>query len=72
MTSPRGEESLGLWGAQIWPVHRPTRTYRPGRACLAEGCRTRLSIYNGSEYCWPHQPFRFPLPRGKRVVRQAA
>ena len=34
------------------------RTYGPGRVCgaRAEGCSTKLSIYNKGNYCWQHEP----------------
>ncbi len=33
---------------------RPLRTYRPGRTCMAEGCDTRLSLYNPKQRCSLH------------------
>jgi hypothetical protein len=29
-------------------------THSAKRMCASPGCPTRLSIYNGSEYCWLH------------------
>ncbi len=36
------------------------RTWPKDRVCAARGCGTRLSIYNGGDYCWVHTPVRFP------------
>jgi hypothetical protein len=36
------------------------------RSCLAQGCTTRLSIYNASQFCWLHEPVapkRFLSPK---------
>jgi len=34
---------------------QPPHTYPRGRFCLEEGCDTRLSIYNQSDYCSLHE-----------------
>ena len=68
----REETIFGLRAQWIPPLGRPNRTYRFGRVCAVGGCRTRLSIYNGSEYCWVHEPLRYPRVRGKKLVKQAA
>ena len=51
---------------------RPNRTYPAGRACDADGCDTRLSIYNGSTFCWQHAPPRICPPRSPRKKQDAA
>jgi len=45
-----------LRGVLARPLRRPSPTYPPGRVCVAEGCRTWLSIYNKWELCWLHEP----------------
>jgi hypothetical protein len=47
MLQPR--HPLELRGQRI--LLRPNRTYPAGRECAADGCDTRLSIYNGSRFC---------------------
>lgn len=37
------------------------------RVCSEPGCRTRLSVYNGSDRCWQHTESTFPNFRGKRL-----
>lgn len=32
------------------------QTYPAGRVCAQDGCGTRLSIYNGGEWCARHEP----------------
>ena len=49
-----------------------SRTYREGRVCFAEGCSTRLSIYNGSRLCWQHEPLRVYSMRVYKKRRRAA
>ncbi len=55
-----------LRGTRPRELPRPNRTYTPGRVCAAEGCETRLSMYNRASHCWAHAPMRFPLVRGER------
>ncbi len=65
-------EKVPVWRAYpVW-TGRPNRTYPAGRECDADGCDTRLSIYNGSTLCWQHEPARIRLPRGQRKKRYAA
>lgn len=59
-------------GARISELPRANRTYPRDRVCAAEGCTTRLSIYNRSEFCWQHEPVRTYVSRGKRRRREAA
>lgn len=59
----------GLRGMLVRPLTRPNQTYPPGRVCAAEGCQTRLSIYNHWGLCWQHEPrhaFVLRVPRTKR------
>jgi len=65
------QSMVGLRGEWVLPIRRPVPTYRPGRVCAAEECRTVLSIYNGSEHCWVHQAVRFPGVRGRRIPKAA-
>ena len=46
----------GLRGELVRRLPTLSRTYRKGRVCSAEGCGTRLSIYNASRLCWQHEP----------------
>ena len=52
MLQPR--HPLELRGQRIL-ASRPNRTYPAGRECAADGCDTRLSIYNGFRFCWQHE-----------------
>ncbi len=58
-------------GASIREVPKANRTYPTGRVCAAEGCSTKLSIYNRWQYCWQHEPVHEYVPRGKRKRRAA-
>jgi hypothetical protein len=59
-------------GAPVRPLPRPSRTWASGRVCDAEGCTTKLSIYNKSPYCWQHEPIKYHLVRGKRRSKKEA
>ena len=59
-------------GARTRELPKPNRTYGEGRVCAHEGCETRISVYNRSEFCWAHTPVRFPLTRGERRRKAAA
>jgi hypothetical protein len=59
-------------GAHVRQLPRRNRTYGSDRTCATEGCVTRLSIYNRSEFCWQHEPVRTFVARGKRKRREAA
>ena len=50
---------------------RPNRTHTAGRECAADGCDTRLSIYNGFRFCWQHERGTYPLAGGRKM-RNAA
>ena len=60
-----------LRGSRPRELPRPNRTYSSDRVCAAEGCVTRLSVYNRASYCWTHTPTRFPLARGERRRKAA-
>jgi hypothetical protein len=53
-------------GARVRQLNKPNRTYQQGRVCAADGCQTKLSIYNKWEFCWQHEPVHTYIPRGKR------
>ena len=53
-------------GARIRELPRANRTYPGGRVCAAEGCTTKLSIYNKWDFCWQHEPVHTYISRGKR------
>jgi hypothetical protein len=59
-------------GARVRELPRANRTYSGGRVCAAEGCETKLSIYNGWEFCWQHEPVHTFISRGKRKRNEAA
>ena len=59
-------------GERVHQLPRRNRTYEAGRTCGEQGCVTRLSIYNRSEFCWQHEPVRSFVARGKRKRREAA
>lgn len=66
------EESLTLRGAAVQALPRRNRTWAQGRTCSAEGCITKISIYNKSRYCWAHEPVRYYIARGRKKRREAA
>jgi hypothetical protein len=45
----------------------PSKTHGTDRVCEAEGCETRLSMYNAASHCWQHAEVTFPTFRGKRL-----
>jgi hypothetical protein len=57
-------------GARVREVPRANKTYPNGRECSADGCTTRLSIYNKWEFCWQHEPVHTFISRGKRRSRK--
>jgi hypothetical protein len=59
-------------GIRTQQVARANRTYPSGRVCVAPGCATKLSIYNGWQYCWQHEPVHNYVARGKRRSRKEA
>lgn len=59
-------------GARVRSLPRPNRSYGTGRVCAAEGCDTKLSVYNRWVFCWQHEPLHSYSPRGRRKKRQAA
>jgi hypothetical protein len=60
----------GYQGAHVRELPRANRTYPGGRVCAAEGCETKLSIYNKWEFCWQHEPVHTFIARGKRRSRK--
>jgi hypothetical protein len=59
-------------GGRISELPRANRSYPRNRVCAAEGCTTKLSIYNRSEFCWQHEPVHTYVSRGKRRRKEAA
>ena len=59
-------------GARVRALPRPNHTYGEGRVCGADGCSTKLSIYNKWKFCWQHEPVHAYIPRGKRRSRREA
>ena len=66
------DDTLTLRGASVRALPRPNRTWSAGRHCAAEGCTTKLSIYNKAKYCWAHEPVRYYIPRGRTKRPEAA
>jgi hypothetical protein len=64
-------DSQMIRGSRPKELPRPNRTYGDGRVCAEEGCDTRISVYNRSNYCWVHAPVRFPIVRGQRKRKAA-
>ncbi len=65
-------EDSAFRGARVRELPRANRTYPRNRVCAAEGCSTKLSIYNRWNYCWQHEPAHAYIPRGKRKRKEAA
>jgi hypothetical protein len=57
-------------GARPRELPRANRTYGSGRTCAADGCSTKLSIYNKWQFCWQHEPLHTYVARGKRRSRK--
>ena len=53
-------------GERVHQLPKANRTYSEGRVCAADGCGTKLSIYNKWDYCWQHEPVRPYFERGRR------
>jgi hypothetical protein len=66
------EDSLPMRGATVRALPPKNRTWAGGRMCAAEGCITRISIYNRSKYCWTHDPVRYYVARGRKKRAEAA
>jgi hypothetical protein len=66
------EDTLKLRGAPALPLPRRNRVWSKNRTCAEEGCITRISIYNKSNYCWMHEPVRYYVARGRKKNPQAA
>jgi hypothetical protein len=63
------DEGIGSIGAIPLRGHeRPSRSFRKGRVCEHPGCGTQLSIYNGGDYCYLHEPVTVPRTRGKKIA----
>ena len=59
-------------GEKVHKLPKPNRTYTGGRVCAADGCETKLSIYNKWDYCWQHEPVHTYISRGRRSAPEAA
>ena len=44
-------EQTVMRGAKVRQLPRPNRSYAKDRVCAAEGCDTRLSMYNRWDLC---------------------
>jgi hypothetical protein len=66
------DESLSLKGSTVRSLPRPNRVWAEGRECSAEGCITKLSIYNRSKFCWAHEPVHYYIARGRKKRPEAA
>ena len=56
LMAPATSHTSVLRGVLARPLQWPPPIYPPGRVCTAEGCKTRLSIYNKWVFCWLHEP----------------
>ncbi len=45
-------------GHRVLAITGQSRVYAAGRVCAAEGCETRLSIYNPQSFCALHAALR--------------
>jgi hypothetical protein len=59
-------------GSSVRELPKANRTFGSGRVCAAEGCSTKLSMYNKWDFCWQHEPVHEYVPRGKRKRKEAA
>jgi len=66
------DDQLTLRGAPVQALPRRNRVWGTGRVCAAEGCSTKLSIYNRARYCWAHEPIHYYIPRGRKKRPEAA
>ncbi len=63
------DDSIPLRGKGPTSGARRNRVYADDRVCAAQGCTTRLSVYNASAECWQHtdvKPFVLQVPRKRR------
>ncbi|MHB1503500.1 MAG: hypothetical protein ACYCTL_08015 [Acidimicrobiales bacterium] len=65
----RSDKAAGSVSGMLFTGYgRPSRTFPQGRVCSEPGCKTKLSIYNESEYCYLHEPMTAPRLRGKKIA----
>jgi hypothetical protein len=65
-SSPTRGIEMGTYTSRSPQTGKPVARHPEKRSCLAEGCSTRLSIYNPSQFCWLHEtvaPKRFLSPK---------
>jgi hypothetical protein len=43
---------------------RRPKIYDEGRVCVSKACETVLSRYNRAEFCFVHNPVKYPRLRG--------
>jgi hypothetical protein len=53
-----------IQGARVLGKRRAPKAIEEPRRCVAEGCDTRLSRYNGRDHCFAHAPVKYPRLRG--------
>ena len=61
--------SHNMQAQRVGSSARRPRTYNEGRVCGSKGCKTVISRYNRSDFCFTHAPPTFPRLRG--VVTEA-
>jgi hypothetical protein len=66
------DQPLTLRGASVQSLPRRNRVWTKDRRCAHEGCITKISIYNRSDFCWMHEPVRYYIARGRKRSPQAA
>jgi hypothetical protein len=55
-------------GRRILGENRAPKARNDNTTCAKDGCETRLSRYNGREFCYAHAPTKFPRLRGRIVA----
>ena len=63
-------EQTVIRGTQKPLLGKPSRTSDPDRRCAEEGCTTKLSVYNHTEFCNRHRKRKRPRLRGKFLEEQ--
>jgi len=52
-------------GSLVRGVRRKPKRHAEGRVCAKSACTTKISVYNKTEFCNPHKPFKAPRVRGR-------
>ena len=68
MVRPREFGTKSIGGSPFKGPSRPSRTFASGRVCREDECKTKLSIYNESDFCFLHEPQVTPRMRGRKIA----